>query len=79
MAATIIPSVEVEKTRAAHHLLRAQVATNEALGSVRETCRELQEHIDEAHAHAHAAPGGHRHPAPDPAMPRLPPASPLWA
>ena len=77
MAATVIPSVEVEKTRAGHQLLRAQVATNEALGSVRETCRELQEHIDEAHAHV--APGGHRHPAPYPPMPRLPPASPLWA
>jgi hypothetical protein len=77
MAATIIPGVEVEKARAAHQLSRAQVATNQALGSVRETCRELQEHIDEAHAHA--APGGHRHPAPDPAMPRLPPASRLWA
>jgi hypothetical protein len=77
MAATIIRSVEAEKARVAREIYRAQVATNEALGSVRETCRELQEHIDEANAHA--APGAHRHLAPDPAMPRLPPASPLWA
>ncbi len=77
MAATIIRNVEAEKARAAREIYRALVATNQALGSVRETCHELQEHIDEAHAHA--APGGHRHPAPDPVMPRLPPASALWA
>jgi hypothetical protein len=75
VAATIVPSVEVEKARAARELSKAQVATNQALRSVRETCRELQEHIGEANAHA--APGEHRHPAPDPPMPRLPPASPL--
>lgn len=77
MAATIIRSDEAEEARAAREIYRALVATNQALGSVRETCHELQEHVDEAHAYA--APGGHRHPAPDPAMPRLPPASPLWA
>jgi hypothetical protein len=76
MVATIIASVEGERARAAREFLRAQVATSQALGSVRQTCRELQGYIDEANAHA--APGGHPHPAPDPTMPRLPPASPLW-
>lgn len=74
---SMIPSVEVGETRAARELLKAHVATYQALRSVRATCRELRERLGDAETRA--APGGLRHPAPDPASPRLPPASPLWA
>jgi hypothetical protein len=77
VAATINPNVGVEQARATRELLRAQIATNEALSSVTETCRELHEHVEEAQARA--GPRGPRYPTPDPATPRLPPASPLWA
>ncbi len=42
LAATINPNVGVEQARTMRELLRAQIATNQALSSVTETCRELQ-------------------------------------
>ena len=79
MVETITDGVESEKVRAMRELFKAQDATRQALGQVKETSRELREKIDEAKAHIGTPPPRHTLLATDQDMLRLPPAAPLWA
>jgi hypothetical protein len=76
---TTTAGVESERTRATRELFKAQDATRQALGQVKETSRELREKIDEAKAHIGTPPPRHTPVATDQGVPRLPPAAPLWA
>jgi hypothetical protein len=67
---------DLKEAGAARQLLKAEVATREALDEVRETSRALRQRISEARAHRSSA---RRAFAVDRSMPRLPRAVPLEA